>query len=195
MKCQITDFVEDHLCGYLWHFLVVCLCSWQTTCCLQPDTWNYLTIAHWTKPTLETYLCGLYTIHVSAKLVIFTPIAHVFQVLSAVSHMRGTFNGNRPVNKLSTCKDDNIAAFFSFVTFLGKCSTIHSPPVLFLKWRLACANQFHFLHPVQSMVAQPAETTVVKCSLVGCVRGSHTLPGQPHSQPTPTSMGQGCMCV
>ena len=31
---------------------------------------------------------------------------------------------------------------------------------------------------------------------VSCFRtGSHTVPGQHHSQPTPTSLGQGCMLV
>ena len=38
------------------------------------------------------------------------------------------------------------------------------------------------------------------CSLTRCVRarfriGSLTMPGQRHSQPTPTSLGQGCMRV
>ena len=49
-------------------------------------------------------------------------------------------------------------------------------------------------------VAQRAETTVAKCSLTNflwaCFRiGSHTMPGQRYSQPTPTSLGQGCMHV
>ena len=52
----------------------------------------------------------------------------------------------------------------------------------------------------QSTVAQRAEMTVTECSLTSCVLArflidSHTLPGQRHSQPTPTSMGQGCICV
>ena len=43
-----------------------------------------------------------------------------------------------------------------------------------------------------------AETTVTEFSLMSCVWarfliGSHTMPGQQHSQPTPTSLGQGCM--
>ena len=42
--------------------------------------------------------------------------------------------------------------------------------------------------------------TVTNCSLTSCVWdrfwiGSHTMPGQQHSQPTPTSLGQKCMCV
>ena len=51
-----------------------------------------------------------------------------------------------------------------------------------------------------SPVAQRPETTVAKCSLTSCLWacfwiGSHTMPRQRHSQPTPTSWGQGSMCV
>ena len=43
-------------------------------------------------------------------------------------------------------------------------------------------------------MAQRAETTVTECSLPACVwarflLGSHTMPVQRHSQPTPTSLG------
>ena len=37
----------------------------------------------------------------------------------------------------------------------------------------------------------PDELHVNSCFLIG----SHTMPGQWHSQPTPTSLGQRCMCV
>ena len=62
------------------------------------------------------------------------------------------------------------------------------------------SNIFHSLCQDQSTVAQRAETTVAECSLTSCVWarfriGSHTMPGQRHSQPTPTSLGQGCMRV
>ena len=88
--------------------------------------------------------------------------------------------------------------------FWGECSTIHSPPALFffcfLKWRLARTLLFHSLGQDQSTVAKQAETTVTECFLTSFVRahfliGSHTLPGQQHSQPTPTSLGEGCMRV
>ena len=51
-----------------------------------------------------------------------------------------------------------------------------------------------------SPVAQRPEATVAKCSLTSCVWacfwiGSYTMPRQQHSQPTPTSLGQGSMCV
>ena len=70
----------------------------------------------------------------------------------------------------------------------------------FLKWRLARAHQFQSLCHDQSRVAQRAETTVAECSLTSCVWvrfriGSHTMPGRRHSQPTPTSLGQGSMPV
>ena len=97
-----------------------------------------------------------------------------------------------------------MVAFSSLARILGECRTIHSPPVLFsfffsfffLKWRLARALYFHALGQDQSTVAQLAETTVAECSLTSCMWarsriGSHTMPEQPHSQPTPTSLGQG----
>ena len=30
----ITDTVDDHFCGYLWHLLAVCLYAWQRACWL-----------------------------------------------------------------------------------------------------------------------------------------------------------------
>ena len=65
----------------------------------------------------------------------------------------------------------------------------------FFQWRLADS-----LGLDQSTVAQRAETTVIECSLTSCVRarfliGSHTIPAQRQSQPTPTSLGQGYMRV
>ena len=67
----------------------------------------------------------------------------------------------------------------------------------FLKERLYI---FHSLGQNQSMVAQHAETTVVKCSMRSRVSarfliGSNAMPGQWHCQPTLTLMGQGCMQV
>ena len=62
----------------------------------------------------------------------------------------------------------------------------------FLKWRSARAHQLHSLCQDQSTVAQRAEMTVAECSLTSCVWArfwisSHTMPGQQHSQPNPTS--------
>ena len=67
-----------------------------------------------------------------------------------------------------------------------------------LRWTLAYI--LHSLCQDQYTVAQRAETTAAECSLTSCVWarfriGSHTTPGQKHSQPTPTSLGQGCMRV
>ena len=39
----------------------------------------------------------------------------------------------------------------------------------FLKWRLACAYQFHSLRKDQSTVGQRAETAAAECSLTSCV--------------------------
>ena len=70
----------------------------------------------------------------------------------------------------------------------------------FLKWRLANAHYFHSLGQDQSKVAQRAQTTLTECSLTCCVRarfpiGSQTMPGQRPSQPTPTSLGPGCVSI
>ena len=53
---------------------------------------------------------------------------------------------------------------------------------------------------VHSSSVIEAETIVAEYSLTSCVRarfpiGSHTMPAQRHSQPTPTSSGRGCMRV
>ena len=80
-------------------------------------------------------------------------------------------------------------------------STIHSSAAFFFKnWRLARTDFLNSLCQDQPTVAQRAETTVAECSLKSCVWarfqiGSYTVPGQRYSQPTPTSLGQGCMRV
>ena len=85
--------------------------------------------------------------------------------------------------------------FFLMCKDLGRMFDDSFPACAFLnsilKWRLARANWFHSLCQNQSTVAQWAETTVTECSLTSYVSahfliGSHTMPGQRHSQPTPT---------
>ena len=94
-----------------------------------------------------------------------------------------------------------MVAFSSRAKIWGECSTIHSPPALFfLKWRLARSHLIHSLGQDQPTVAERAEATVTECSLTSCawarfLIGSHTMPGQRRSQPTPTSLGQRCMRV
>ena len=73
-------------------------------------------------------------------------------------------------------------AFFFFEVEISLCTLIPS----------LCQDE--------SIVAQWAETTVAKCSLTSCVWshfqiGSYNIPGQWHSQPTSTLLGQGCMRV
>ena len=83
----------------------------------------------------------------------------------------------------------------SCLRILGECSTIHSVPALFFSSSEVEISS-HTLIPLfgqdQSTVAQRAEMTVTECSLASCVWacfliGSHTMPGQQHSLPTPTS--------
>ena len=95
-----------------------------------------------------------------------------------------------------------VVTFSSLVRILRECSITHSPPALnfFLVWKLARAHQFHFLGHDQSTVAQRSEKTVTKCSLTNSLWarfliGSHAMPGQRHSQPTPTLLGQRSMHV
>ena len=74
--------------------------------------------------------------------------------------------------------------------FLVECSTIHSPPALF----------FFFWLPFFSK-AEISLCTLYPLFMPESVHsgsanwGSHTMPGQPHSQPTPTLLGHGCMRV
>ena len=70
----------------------------------------------------------------------------------------------------------------------------------FFKAEISSHTPILLLCKDQSTVAQWAETTVTECSLKSCMRanfliGSHTIPGQQHSQPTPTFGGQGCTRV
>ena len=83
-------------------------------------------------------------------------------------------------------------------TFFGNVRPFMPCLRFFLPWRLSRAHLFHSFGQDQSTVAQLAETTVAECSLKSFVCfliGSHTMPGQRHSQPTQTSLGQDCMRV
>ena len=67
-------------------------------------------------------------------------------------------------------------------------------------WSLACTHKVHSLCQDQSTMAQQADATEAKCSLTSykwvCFWiGSHTMPGQRHSQPIPNLLGQGCMDI
>ena len=83
--------------------------------------------------------------------------------------------------------DDSFPACVSFFFFKVEISSRTSFPLF------SCCQE-------QSTVAQRAETTVAECfpdelrvSSFSFI-GSNTVPGQ-HSQPTQTSLGQGCMHV
>ena len=82
----------------------------------------------------------------------------------------------------------------SLARIWGECSNM--PRLRFFFFfgggRLTRAHWFHSLGQDPSTVAQRAEMTVAECSLASCVWarfwiGSHTMPGQQHSQLTPTS--------
>ena len=81
-----------------------------------------------------------------------------------------------------------LVALSSFGRILGECSTSHSTHTV----EICLCTQISFLCQDQSTVAQRVKVTLAECSLTGCVSicfqiGSHTIPGQQHSQPTPTS--------
>ena len=93
--------------------------------------------------------------------------------------------------------------FFLAWEDLGRMSD-NSFPVrsccFFFKVDISLRKLTHSLGQDQSKVAQRTETKVTECSLTSCVWarfriGSHTMPGQHHSQPTPTSLDQGYMRV
>ena len=81
-----------------------------------------------------------------------------------------------------------------FDNSLTACVCLFFCLFVFLKWRLACAHYFHSLGQDQSTVAQRAEMTDRVLPDELCV-SFHTMPGQRHIQPTPTSLSHGCMHV
>ena len=111
----------------------------------------------------------------------------------------------------TSCRHNHLYTVILVVTFSRGFLEIARSFILRLcffvvvKWRLARAHCFHSLCLHQSTVAQRAETIIAKSSrlwpnLTSCVWarfriGSHTMPGQRHSQPTPTALVQGCMRV
>ena len=97
-----------------------------------------------------------------------------------------------------------VVGFYLLARILGECSTIQFPPALFFFFFFEVVINSRSLIPLiiqdQSTVAQRAETNVAECSLTSCVSarfliGFHSMPRQRHSQPTLTSLGQGCMRV
>ena len=65
--------------------------------------------------------------------------------------------------------------------------------------QLAHTNSILFCQD-KPIVAQWAEMTMAKCSLTSCLWtrfkiGSHPISAQWHSQPTPASLDQGCVCL
>ena len=80
--------------------------------------------------------------------------------------------------------------FFLACKDFGRMLSLFIPRLhFFLKWRLACAHQFHSLGQDQSTVAHQAKTSVAECSLTSCMWAcfqiaSHTMPGQQHTQPS-----------
>ena len=122
--------------------------------------------------------------------------------------LKSTTQGPRPKKIWSNLRSNyggGGGGFFHACQDLGRmfdhsfptCSSL-SLSLSLLKCRLARALYFRCLCQYQSTVAQRAETTVAECSLTICVWvrfqiGPHTMHGQRHSQPTPTSLSQGCM--
>ena len=60
MTSRIIDTVDDHFCGYLWHFSAVCLHAWRRACWLQADTWNSTNcMLTWAKVAWDWWLLNL----------------------------------------------------------------------------------------------------------------------------------------
>ena len=85
-----------------------------------------------------------------------------------------------------------VVAFSSLARILGECSTMNSPPAPFFKVEISSRTLISLFRPGPSTVTQRAETTVIECSLASYVWDCF-MPGQRHSQPTPTSLSQRCM--
>ena len=94
--------------------------------------------------------------------------------------------------------------FSSLARISGESLTIHFPAASFFFFLVEISSRTPlplFLGQDQSTMAQRTEMTVAEFfpdrlrvrsfSFIG----SHTPPGQLHSKPTPTSLGQGCMRV
>ena len=96
-----------------------------------------------------------------------------------------------------------VLAFSSLARILGECSTIQSPPAFF-KFFFKVEISSHTLSPL----FRPESVHSGSASWEDCGKvfpdelrvnlfpdRFHTTPGQRYSQPTPTSLGQGCMRV
>ena len=95
-----------------------------------------------------------------------------------------------------------VVAFFSLAGIWGEYSTILSPPALFFFFKVEISSRR--LIPL----SRPGSVQNGSASWDDCDRVfpdelrvsarfvivSHTVPGQRHSQPTPTSLGQGTIC-
>ena len=96
-----------------------------------------------------------------------------------------------------------MVAFSSPVRIFAACLTIHSPPAFFFFFfevEIRLCTLIPLLGPgwVYSVSAcwDNCGWVFLTSCVWACLRiGSHTMPWQRHSQPTPTSLGQGCMGV
>ena len=113
------------------------------------------------------------------------------------------------VRLLGGGSDVVVVAFLSHARIWGECSTTDSPPMLFF---FLLVVFFLSIYGDRSCALiplfKPGSVHSGSVSRDNCGRvfldelhvssfhdSSHTIPGQRHSQPTPTSLGQGCMCI
>ena len=94
MKCQITDFVEDRLCGYLWLFVSV---LGKPACSLQAGThWNYISYNCMLNYAIRWHLLSdSLACNISTTGNFYTIIPLFPRVLCVVSCVRRT---DRPLN-------------------------------------------------------------------------------------------------
>ena len=97
-----------------------------------------------------------------------------------------------------------VVSFSSLARISGECSIIHSPPAHFcvcfeveISSRTLIPLFYARISPQWLRELRrlwPSVPLQVECELRFRI-GSHTMPGQRHSEPTRTSLGQGCMRV
>ena len=97
-----------------------------------------------------------------------------------------------------------VVALSSLTRILGECSTIHSPPALFLKveisWRNTNSTLYARIDPQWLSDCDCGRVTLAECSpdklrVSSFPVDTNTMPGKRHCQPTPTSLDQGCVRV
>ena len=141
--------------------------------------------------------------------------SNMYTQIGIVRQSRGLEEWCLPLLKLCCLEDDIIikltmffllisvmvvVTFSSLAWILGECSIIYSPPVLCFTVGISLRTLIPLFYARISpqWLSKLRRLWPAECSLTSWVWtrfriGSHTMPGQRHSQSTPTSLGQRWM--